>query len=115
MFIQCICFIYKWIKCSQYKDKIEGFLRAIKKAYLFITTNTPAEVAKALKPSYDGSSEEDLAVAVQKYIEIDAWTTTPAMSKDSFTRLLSVLKNAGTIEEDVEFSKVVDNTIANKI
>ena len=109
------CFMAYPSYISQNKDKIEGFLRAIKKAYLFITINTPTEVANALKPSFDGSSVEDLAVAVQKYIEIDAWTTTPAMSKDSFSRLLSVLKNAGTIDEDVEFSKVVDNSIANQI
>ena len=53
--------------------------------------------------------------SVEKYLEIDAWSNSPAMSKDSYTRLLSVLKNAGTIESDIEFSKVVDNTIANTI
>ncbi len=100
---------------SDNKELVSGFLRAIKKAYLYITTNTSANVAKALKPSFDGTSEAGLATAVEKYLEIDAWASSPAMSKDSFTRLLTVLKNAGTIENDVEFSKVVDNSIANEI
>lgn len=97
------------------KAQIEGFLRAIKKAYLFITTSTSEEVADALLASFDGSTKEELAIAVDRYLEIDAWSNTPAMSKDSFTRLLSVLKNANTLEEDVDFSKVVDNSIANTI
>ncbi len=97
------------------KELVEGFLRAIKKAYLFITTSTSEEVADALLASFDGSTKEELATAVERYLEIDAWSNTPAMSKDSFTRLLSVLKNAGTLDEDVDFSKIVDNTIANTI
>ena len=100
---------------SNNKSQIEGFLRAIKKAYLFITTSTSAEVAEALSPSFDGSSKEELAIAVERYLEIDAWSNTPSMSKDSFSRLLSVLKNAGTLDGDVDFSKVVDNSVANSI
>ena len=97
------------------KAQVEGFLRAIKKAYLFITTSTSEEVADALLASFDGSTKAELATAVEKYLEIDAWSNTPAMSKDSFVRLLSVLKNANTLDKDVDFSKVVDNSIANTI
>ena len=97
------------------KAQVQGFLRAIKKAYLYITTNSSINVAKALKPSFDGTSETSLAAAVEKYLEIDAWSSSPTMSKDSYSRLLSVLKNAGTITKDVEFSKVVDNSLANEI
>ncbi|MBQ8452009.1 MAG: ABC transporter substrate-binding protein [Clostridia bacterium] len=100
---------------NQNKELATNFLSAIQKAYRFIISNSAEEVASALMPSFDGTSKQDLAVAVQKYLEIDAWSSTPVMSKDSFNRLLSVLKNAGTIEKDIDFSKVVDNTIANTI
>lgn len=96
-------------------DLIAGFLRAVKKAYIYITTHSSTEVANALKPSFDGSSVSSLAKAVERYLEIDAWSSSPAMSKDSFARLLSVLKQAGTITNDVEFSKVVNNSFANQI
>lgn len=94
-----------------------GFLRAIKKAYLYITTHTSKEVAEGLKKSFDASSVESLAAAVDKYVEIDAWSSSPAMSKDSFNRLLTVLKNAGTLDKNanIEFGKVVDNSLANQI
>ncbi len=100
---------------TEHKDLATGFLKAIKKAYLYIYENSSTDVAKALKPSFDGSSVESLAKAVEKYLEIDAWSSSPAMSKDSYNRLLDVLKNAGTITNDVDFSKVVDNSIANEI
>lgn len=109
------CFMAYPKYISENKSQIEGFLRAVKKAYLYITTHTSLEVAEALLPSFDGSTKEELALAVEKYIEIDAWSSSPAMSKDSYTRLLSVLKNANTISSDVDFSKVVDNSIANSI
>ena len=109
------CFMAYPNYISKNKAQVEGFLRAIKKAYLFITTSTSEEVADALLASFDGSTKEELATAVERYLEIDAWSNTPAMSKDSFTRLLSVLKNAGTLDKDVDFSKIVDNTIANTI
>ena len=97
------------------KDIATKFLSAVKKAYLYITTHSSTEVATALLPSFDGSSVDSLKLAVESYLEIDAWANSPAMTKDSYTRLLSVLKNAGTISSDVEFSKVVDNSIANQI
>ena len=97
------------------KSQIEGFLRAIKKAYLYITTESSDKVAEALLPSFDGSTKQELAIAVERYLEIDAWSSSPAMSKDSYSRLLSVLKNATTLDQDIDFSKIVDNTIANTI
>jgi NitT/TauT family transport system substrate-binding protein len=109
------CFMAYPSYISKNKETITNFLKAIKKAYIYMTTHSSTEVAKALKPSFDGSSEESLATAVEKYLEIDAWSTTPAMSKDSYNRLISVLKNANTISKDVDFSKVVDNSIASEI
>lgn len=109
------CFMAYPDYISKNKSQIEGFLRAIKKAYIFITTSTSEEVGESLLPSFDGSTKEELASAVERYIEIDAWSNSPSMSKDSYARLLSVLKNAGTLDEDIDFSKVVDNSIANSI
>ncbi len=109
------CFMAYPKYISDNKTQIEGFLRAVKKAYLYITTNSSDKVAEALLPSFDGSTKEELAVAVEKYLEIDAWSNSPAMSKDSYARLLSVLNNAGTLDRDIDFSKIVDNSIANTI
>ncbi len=109
------CFMAYPSFISKNKAQVEGFLRAVKKAYIYITENTSEAVAEALLPSFNGSTKQELATAVEKYLEIDAWSNSPAMSKDSYSRLLSVLKNAKTLDKDIDFSKVVDNSIANTI
>ena len=99
------------------EDMIAGFLRAIKKAYLYIYNNPSIDVGKALVKSFDGSSAESLAKAIESYMEIDAWKASPAMSRDSFNRLLTVLKNSKTLDKNanIDFTKIVDNTLANQI
>ena len=109
------CFMAYPSFLNEHADLAAGFLRAVKKAYLYILNNSSLDVAKALKPSFDGSSEASLATAVEKYIEIDAWSSSFAMSKDSYNRLTSVLKKAGTLSQDVDMSKVVNNSLANQI
>ncbi len=108
------CFMAKPSYISQNPEKIEGFLRAIKKAYVYLMTHTDLEGAEALKPSFD-SSVESLAKAVKSYKEIDAWCATPEMNQVAYRNLLTVLNNAGELEGTVAFNKVVDNTYALKI
>ena len=111
------CFMASRSFMQKYPNKIEGFLRAIKKAYTFIMTSSSDEVAKALAPSFDGSSEASLKKAVESYKKIDAWMATPAMTESSYNRLISVLKNSGTLKSNasVSFNDVVDNSFALKI
>ncbi|MBQ7453192.1 MAG: ABC transporter substrate-binding protein [Clostridia bacterium] len=111
------CFMASKNFMNKYPDKIDGFLRAIKKAYTFIMTATSEEVATALAPSFDGSTIASLQIAVESYKRIDAWMATPAMTESSYNRLLSVLKNAGTLSNTsiVNFTDVVDNSHAIKI
>ena len=74
-----------------------------------------SEVAKSLKPSFETTSLESLASAVESYKSIDAWTSSPAMTEDSYIRLLQVMSNAGEITKNVAFGDVVDNTYAKQI
>lgn len=108
------CFMARPAYISKNSDKIEGFLRAIRKAYTFIMTHDNLEVANALLPSFNGSTAESLSKAIKSYKEIDAWCATPEMTKSSYNRLIEVLKNAGELEKDknVSFNSVVDNQYA---
>lgn len=111
------CFMARPAYISKNTEKIEGFLRAIKKAYVYIMTNDDITVATALLPSFNGSTAESLAKAIKSYKEIDAWCATPAMTQSSYNRLLEVLKNAGELEKNanVDFNSVVNNTYALKV
>lgn len=109
------CFMAKPEYINKNKDKIEGFLRAIKKAYVYLMTHTDLEGAQALVKSFDGSTVESLAKAVKSYKEIDAWCSTPEMNQVAYRKLLEVLNNAGELSGTVAFNQVVDNTYALKV
>lgn len=109
------CFMANPSYLSDNSELILNFLKAIDKAYEFIKNNPSSEVAKSLKPSFDSTSLESLALAVESYLSVDAWTNHPAMTEDSYIRLLQVMSNAGQITKNVAFSSVVDNSYANQI
>ena len=109
------CFMAKPNYLTDNAEMIENFLKAINKAYNFIKTNPSSEVAKSLKPSFDSTNLQSLALAVESYLSVDAWTSHPAMTEDSYIRLLQVMSNAGQLQTNVAFSDVVNNSYANQI
>ncbi len=109
------CFMASPTFISKNADRLENFLKALDKAYKYIVNSSSADVANALLPSFDTTSPESLATAVESYLAIDAWCSNFAMTEDSYIRLLQVMSNAGQITTNVSFSNVVDNTYANKI
>ena len=97
------------------RETTKAFLGAVRRGYEFMCESTPAEVAKSLAPSFDGTSEESLAIAVESYLAIDAWCSTPVMTEESLVRLQEIMENAGELEERVNFDDIVDNSIAEEI
>lgn len=97
------------------RETAKAFLGAVRRGYEFMCESTPAEVAKSLAPSFDGTSEESLAIAVESYLAIDAWCSTPVMTEESLVRLQEIMENAGELEKRVSFDDIVDNSIAEEI
>ncbi len=106
------CFMATNSYLSKNPDTIKGFLRAINKAYNYILTNTPEKIAESLTASFEGTSKDTLKRAVAKYIEIDAWSSTPAMTQSAFNKLIAIIENAGIDVSGVKFDDVVDNSFA---
>jgi len=96
-------------------DTAKAFLRAVLKGYKYMTENTPEVVAKSLVPSFPGTSEESAVYAINSYLKIGAWSTTPVLAESSFNRLQDIMENAGTLSSRADCSTAVDNTIANEL
>lgn len=109
------CFMANQNYIKNNEEKLENFLKAIKKAYDFIMNSDIDEVVKSLKPSFATSTDESIKASIISYKNIDAWCSTPVMTETSYNRLLDMLEGAGELTTRVEYNKVVDNTIANKI
>ncbi len=95
--------------------KIKDFLRAIKKGYDYIYANDAATVAKALEPSFTGTSLTSIAAAVESYRGIEAWKSDLVFTKEAYEKLQDVMENAGFLESRVTYEDAVDNTYARAI
>ncbi len=108
-------FISKKDYAKKNSEKIEKFLTAVMKGYYFIINNDLDTVANALKDSFAGTSLESIKKAIQSYKNIDAWNNTPVMNANALDKLQTIMIDAGYLDQKVEFSKLVDNSIALKV
>lgn len=97
------------------KETIEGFVRALYKGQRWVKEHSAREVAESIKDFFPDSDIELLEKVTQRHKDIDAFMETPKVSSDGFKRLFDVMKNAGVIENDIPFEKIVDNSFADKV
>lgn len=96
-------------------DKVEKFMRAIKKGMDFVHSNSSQTIAQTIVASFDGTDVETLTSAIESYKNINAYMDTPVMKSEDFDRLQDVIIQAGVMSKKAPFAKVVDNTIAQKV
>ena len=96
-------------------DVAEAFMRAVYKGQRWVASAQAEEIAEAIKDSFPDNDMELLVTVVKRYKDIDVWMSDPVMKEDSYDRLISIIKEAGIIEEGPEFEKLVDNSIAQKL
>ena len=109
------CFATKSSYLKNHKSQAEKFLKAIKKAYEFISTNDSETVAQSLKPSFEANTIEELSAAVEQYLSINAWSGDLTLSEESFENLMNVMLTAEVITKKASWSKVVNNTLASQL
>lgn len=108
------CYVARKDYIEENSEVVKGFLKAISRGKKYMETHTVEEVAKVLKPQFDGTSEKDIANAVRSYLEIDVWMTNMSMTEDSFERLQDVMVNAKVLENKAKYEKLVDNSYADE-
>ncbi len=108
-------FIAKKSWLTSHEETATGFLRALLRALRYARTEDASTIAKALKKHFADTSEESLAVSVERYRAIDAWTEDLLMTEESFTRLQDILDAAGELRGGrVDFSLFVESGYARK-
>ena len=109
------CFMAMQSYLNKNQSKVEGFLRAVTRAYNYLISATDQEIIDALKPSFSTTTDEIIVSAVRNYIDFDMWKSTPVMNKADFERLQDVMQNAGELQKRINFEDVVNNTHAEKV
>lgn len=93
---------------------IQKFVNAIYKGQTWVDTHSAEEIAKELLVSFPDTNLEVLTKVVERYKSIDAWNTTPIMTKESFERLQEVMTNAGELEKAAPYEEIVNNRFAEE-
>ena len=96
------------------EDIIQGFTNAIYKGEKYVKEHTAKEIAEAIKDFFPDTNIEMLTASIQSYMDIDAWRDTPVLKEESFNLLQTVMKEAGELEKEADYNKVVNNKYAQK-
>ncbi len=99
---------------EQNPEIIQGFTNAIYKGEQWVKNHTAAEIAEVIKEFFPDTNSEMLTAAIQSYIDIDAWKDNPILEEKSFELLQTVMKEAGELEKEGDYNKIVNNNYAQK-
>lgn len=111
------CFMALQSYINKNTTKVEGFLRAVTRAYRYLIQANDEQIITALKPSFTTTDDSLIVSAVRNYIEIDAWMSTPVMKESAYERLITVMINSDTLEESdaPDFDDIMNNTYAENV
>lgn len=109
------CFATKSSYLKNNSEQAEKFLKAVKRGYDYIAQNDSTLVAQALTASFAGMSIEELKIAVEQYLAIDAWSNDLIMSQSSFEKLVDIINSTQNTSYSPDFNELIDNSLAEKI
>ncbi len=97
---------------SEKADVVQRFTNAIYKGQKWVNEHSAKEVAEVILDAFPDTDLELMTTVVQRYKDIDVWTTEPAMTQESFDKLQTVMESAGELSTRAPFDKVVNNKFA---
>ncbi|HKL73351.1 MAG TPA: ABC transporter substrate-binding protein [Clostridia bacterium] len=109
------CFMATKDYIEKNNDKVTKFMAAIIKGIKYIANSTNDEIATALVPSFPSTDKSLLIKSVASYKAIDAYMTSPVMTKANFEHMIDILIESGSLEKRVAFEDIIDNTIVEGI
>ena len=89
------------------EENIKKFTKAIKKGLDYVYTHTSQEVATSLYGSFPSTDIKTIEKVVDRYKEIDAWTSDLLLSKEGFEKLQDVLQEANELTSRVDYETLV--------
>lgn len=111
------CFVANPNYISKNGDKIDKFMRALKKGYDFLVdpNRTDAEIIASLKPSFSTTDDNLILASVKNYIRIGAYASSFVLKESSWNVLQEIIDNAGELKNHVAWNDAVNNSFALKV
>ena len=87
-------------------DAATAFMRAYRKARIYMTDTPAAEIARLLKPVFPAIDEPVLARCIETYQQLGCWPQRPEITRDAFEVTIDVFQHAGTISERYPYDQI---------
>lgn len=96
-------------------DLIRRFTNAVYRGLQYVKNTPSAEIAEVIAPQFPDSDIDLLTTVIDRYKSIDAWSSDPVMTEDSFHRLQDVMQAAGELDQRAPYDKLIDNSFAEEV
>lgn len=107
-------FMAKKSYITKNSETIQKFTNAVQKAQKWVETKTVNEIADAVLPHFPNTDIEIVRSVVKRYKEQGSYATDPIIDEKEWNNLLNIMSTAGELKQRVEWSKLVDNSFADK-
>lgn len=95
-------------------EVIQKFTNAIYKGQKWIQEHSMEEVADTIAEYFPNTDKELLVTVLNRYKEIDVWSTSPYLSEEGFELLQTIIEEAGELKQKAPYDKVINNNFANE-
>ena len=109
------CFVATADYLSGNGEKLDKFMRALKKGYNYLISANDTQIVSALKPSFNTTSDTLILSAVKNYIRIGAYANSFVLKESSWNNMLDIIDNAGELTSRVAWNAAVNNSFAVKV
>ncbi len=93
---------------------IQKFTNAIYKGQKWIQEHSMEEVAEAIAEYFPNTDKELLITVLNRYKDIDVWSTSPYLSEEGFELLQTIIQDAGELKQKAPYDKIINNNFANE-
>ena len=93
-------------------DQIQAFTNAIYKAQQWVASHSSEEIATSIHGFFSEMEYDDLVTVVNRYKSIDAWAETPILKEESLNNLMTVMEEAGQLDQRAPYDVIVDTSYA---
>ncbi len=100
---------------EQNGDTILAFTKAIQKGLNFVNTHTAKETALVIAPQFPETDINSIEKIVERYLTQNTWKNNTIFEKDSFSLLTDILDNAGELEGETPYEKLVNTEFSIKV
>ncbi|MCL2617261.1 MAG: ABC transporter substrate-binding protein, partial [Defluviitaleaceae bacterium] len=95
-------------------DVVQNFTNAIYRAQVWVSQNSPADIARVIQPHFPENTYDELEVMVRRYQDIGSWLVAPIIEPAGFYLLQDIMEQSGELSTRVNFDGFVNNEFARR-